>query len=551
MVPTTRRETIKVQAKRLRDLFDIDLTTAKYVLARGPYGCADWGDLSVRLDQESSLQGPLQLAELPESPGGTAYLAKHLCPLAASVSQLIITNRNLPELCEALRQVFAVPGNPVALPDVLQSISPSEWLPTDIGPDPLAVIQSHICVNGVDLLLLGTRIFWPRLFSFDAEITVEPVTAEPFGHDLKIMWEVAPWYQASRDYLFEYQCGDDWDDLPDFLEPLIPECARMQQHARWLAQCLKGWSQERHYNDEGEEFIPFLYQGHAYLVFGVPCTEPVIRPPLRRQYIQFPDEDRSHYQVILLSGQLLQIEMLIVPKPARYQDCYYADYHQALCNGLLGGAAAAGWISAPLHGWGDLLFFSPACRVTLESQLRVEIKPEPNETLLTLQTDNPDLAIEVLKRVHKRDFICYEHATFGAHYAMRIDLPADHASVDLSMSMNCIEQTVFHSAHLITRRVIQNDGDKQMLYCDIEPALLKLVERQPLKLLKKAIREGQILRVQGLSEQLQTAPTLQASGPAFGPTSNGAAAPPSLEESLFNGDGELSFHSIRYQRSNF
>lgn len=548
MVPTIRRETIKMQAKRLRDLFDIDLTTAKYVLARGPYGCADWGDLCARLDQESPLQGPLQLVELPQSPSAAAYLAKHLCPLAASVSQLIITNRNLPGLCEALRQVFAVPGNPVALPDVLQTITPSEWLPTDMGPDPLAVIQSRVCVNGVDLLLLGTRIFWPRLFVFDAEITVEPVTAEPFGDDLKIMWEVAPWYQASRDYLFEYQCGDDWDDLPDFVEPLIPECPRMEQHARWLAHCLKGWSQERHYNDEGEEFIPFLYHGHAYLVFGVPCAEPVMHPPLRRQYIQFPDEDSSHYQVILLGGQLLQIEMLIVPKPAQYQDCYYADYHQALCNGLLGGAAA-GWISAPVHGWGDLLFISPACRFTLECQLRVEIKPEPNETLLTLQTDNPNLAMEVLERVHKGDFIRYDHATFGAHYAMRIDLPADHACVDLSLSMNCIEQTVFQSAHLITRRVIQNDGDKQILYCNIEPALLKLVERQPLKLLKKAIREGQVLRVQGLSERLQAAPTLQASGSMFDPTSGGVANP--LEGSLFDGDEELSFHSIRYQRSNF
>jgi len=549
MVPTTRGETIKVQAKRLRDLFDIDLTTAKYVLARGPYGCAGWADLCARLDQESTLQGPLQLAELPQSASATAYLVKHLCPLAASVSQLIITNRNLPSLCEALRQVFAVPGNPVALPDVLQAIAPSEWLATGMGPDPLAVIQNRVCVNGVDILLLGTRIFWPRLFAFDAEVAVEPVTAEPFGDDLKIMWEVAPWYQASRDYLLEYQRGDDWDDLPDFVEPLIPECARMRKHARWFAQCLKGWSQERHYNDEGEEFIPFLYQGHAYLVFGVPCAETVAHPPLRRQYIQFPDEGSNRYQVILLGGQLLQIEMLILPKPAQYQDGDYVDYYHTLCNGLLGGAAAAGWISAPLHGWGDLLFISPACRFTLECQLRVEIKAEPNETLLTLQTDNPDLAMEVLERAHDGDFIRYEHATFGAHYAMRIDLPADHANVDLSLSMNCIEQTVFHSAHLISRSVIQSDGDKQTLYCDIEPALLKLVERQPLKLLKKAIREGQILRVQGLSEQLQAAPTLQASGSAFDSAPSGVANP--LEGSLLDGEGELSFRSIRYKRSNF
>ncbi|MNT62015.1 hypothetical protein D3C72_1997000 [compost metagenome] len=132
---------------------------------------------------------------------------------------------------------------------------------------------------------------------------------------------------------------------------------------------------------------------------------------------------------------------------------------------------------------------------------------------------------------------------------MRIDLPTDHTSVDLSLSMNCIEQTVFHSAHLISRRVTQSDGDKQTLYCNIEPALLKLVERQPLKLLKKAIREGQILRVQGLSEQLQASPTLQASGSAFDTTFNEAVN--ALEESLFDGDGELSFHSIRYQRTNF
>ncbi|NYH11911.1 hypothetical protein [Pseudomonas moraviensis] len=549
MVPTTHRETIKVQAKRLRDLFEIDLTTAKYVLACGPYRCTDWSELCARLDQELPLQGPLQLAELPQSLSATAYLAKHLCTLAASVSQLIITNRNLPELCEALRKVFAVPGNPVALQDVLQAVTPSEWLPTNMGPDPLAVIQSRVCVNGKDLLLLGTRIFWPRLFAFDAEITVEPATAEPFGDDLKIMWEVAPWYQASRDYLFEYQLGDEWDDLPDFVEPVIPESARMQMHARWFAHSLKEWPQERRYNDEGEEFIPFLYQGHAYLVFGVPCTDPVLNPPLRRQYIQFPDEDNNCSQVILLGGQLLQIEMLVVSKPPQHQDWDYAEYHQALCHGLLDGAVAAGFSSAPLHGWGDLLFISPACRSTLERQLRVEIKPEPNETLLTLQTDNPGLAMEVLERVHKGDFIRYEHATSGAHFAMRIDLSADHTNVDLNLSMNCIEQTLFHSANLISRRITQSNGHKRTLYCSIEPALLKLVERQPLRLLKKAIREGQILRVQGLSEQLEVAPTLKANGTAFDPTSNGPANP--LEKSLFDDGGEVSLHSIHYQRTNF
>ncbi|MBS7596901.1 hypothetical protein [Pseudomonas sp. RC2C2] len=549
MVPNTPLETIRVQAKRLRDLFGIDLTTAKYVLARGPYGCTDWSDLCARLNEDLPFQNALQLAELPQSPIAAAYLAKHLRRLASSVSQLILTNRNLPELCETLRQVFAFPGNPVTLADVLQPITPSAWLPTEISPDPHAVIQSRVCINGVEMLLLGTRIFWPRLFTFDAEITVEASTAEPLGEDLKIMWEIDPWYRASRDYLLEYQRGDDCDDLPDFMEPQITECPRMLQHRHWLAKCLTGWRHERRYNAEGEEFIPFVYQGHAYLVFGVPCPETVTPSPLRRQYVQFSDDDSNRYQVILLDGQSVQIEMLIVPESHERQDWQYDDYHRRLCNDLLGGAAADGWISSPPGGWGDLLFLSPACDFSLECELRVKIKPEPDETLCTLQTDNPDLAVVVLERVHKGQLTYYENTVSGASYAMRLDLPPKPARADLSLSLNFIEETVFQSTHLIGRRVTHTDESGQALYLEIKPALLKLVQRQPLKVLKKAICEGQILRVQGLPEQLQEAPALQPDASVRESADAWASNP--LTEPFFDGEGQLLFRSINYQRDNF
>ncbi|MGK0149692.1 hypothetical protein [Pseudomonas putida] len=549
MVPNTLHESIKVQAKRLRDLFGIDLTTAKYVLARGPYGCADWSDLCTRLNEDLPLEHALQLAELPQSPIAAAYLAKHLRRLASSVSQLILTNRNLPELCEALRQVFAVPGKPVTLADVLQPISPTAWQSTDVGPDPLAVIQSRVCINGVLLQLIGTRIFWPRLFTYDAEITVEARTAEPVGDELKIMWVVAPWYQASRDYLLAYQRGNDGDDLPEFAEPSIVESPRMAQHRHWLAQCLKGWSQERRYNDEGEEFIPLLYQGHAYLVFGVPCSEPATSSPLRRQYIQFADEDTNGYQVVLLDGQLVQVEKLTPPKSADQHEWEYADYHQALCHGLLGGAAAAGWINAPATGWDDLLFISPACHFSLECELRVEIKPEPDETLCTLQTDNPHLAVEVLERVFKGQYIHYERAELGAGYAMRIDQPPQSTRADLSLSLDFIEETVFQSAHLIGRRVTHSDERGSALYLELKPALLKLVQRQSLKVLKRAICEGQILRVQGLREQLQVAPVVPPNASARQPSGAWESNP--LTEPPFDGEGLLLFGSVRYQRDNF
>ncbi|MFJ4430570.1 hypothetical protein ACIPZG_06295 [Pseudomonas sp. NPDC089395] len=549
MVPIAPHESIKVQAKRLRDLFSIDLTTAKYVLARGPYGCTDWSDLCTRLNEERPLQHALQLAELPQSPLAAAYLAKHLRRLAASVSQLILTNRNLPELCEALRQVFAVPGNPVTLADVLQPITPAAWQPTDLSPDPLAVIQSRVSINGVELQLIGTRIFWPRLFTFDAEITVEARTAEPVGDDLKVMWEVAPWYQASRDYLLEYQRGDEWEDLPEFVEPHIVENPRMSQHRRWLAQCLKEWSQERHYNDEGDEFIPFLYQGHAYLVFGVPCSEPVITSPLRRQYVQFADEDSSCFQVVLLDGQLVQVEKLTAPKSVDRHEWEYTDYHQTLCDGLLGGAAAAGWINAPASGWDDLLFISPANHFSLECELRVEIKPEPDEILCTLQTDNPDLAVEVLERVSKGQFIHYERTELGDSYGMRIDLPTQSVRADLSLSLVFIEETVFQSAHLIGRRVTHTDEHGPALYLELKPALLKLVQRQSLKVLKKAICEGQILRVHGLPEQLKEAPVVPPDVSAC-ESSDGWESNP-LTEPFFDGEGQLLFRSIHYKRDNF
>ncbi len=43
----------------------------------------------------------------------------------------------------------------------------------------------------------------------------------------------------------------------------------------------------------------------------------------------------------------------------------------------------------------------------------MEITPEPDETLCTLHTDNPGLAMEVLERAHKGQFMHYERAEFG------------------------------------------------------------------------------------------------------------------------------------------
>jgi len=76
---------------------------------------------------------------------------------------------------------------------------------------------------------------------------------------------------------------------------------------------------------------------------------------------------------------------------------------------------------------------------------------------------------------------------------------------------------------------------------------MALVECQPLKLLKKAIREGQICASKGCpSSYRQRQPCRPVDQRSIRPPTGGR--PP--EESLLDGDGELSFRSIRYKRSN-
>ncbi|WP_409314352.1 hypothetical protein [Pseudomonas putida] len=101
------------------------------------------------------------------------------------------------------------------------------------------------------------------------------------------------------------------------------------------------------------------------------------------------------------------------PQSPERHDWEFNGYHQRLCTNMLGDAVGAGWITSPAGGWGDLLFISSASDFSLECELRVETQPGPVETLCTLQTVNPDLAMEVLERAHKGQSTCYESDVSG------------------------------------------------------------------------------------------------------------------------------------------
>jgi len=56
------RENIVRQSKRLSEKLAVPLTTAKEILASGPYGCASWADLNARLESPSPHDESLILA---------------------------------------------------------------------------------------------------------------------------------------------------------------------------------------------------------------------------------------------------------------------------------------------------------------------------------------------------------------------------------------------------------------------------------------------------------------------------------------------------------
>lgn len=69
-----QRENIGLQAKRLGWLLDIPLTSAKEILARGPYRCDSWIDLESRVD--SGMAGPrmISLSLVGSEPSAMTFL---------------------------------------------------------------------------------------------------------------------------------------------------------------------------------------------------------------------------------------------------------------------------------------------------------------------------------------------------------------------------------------------------------------------------------------------------------------------------------------------
>lgn len=544
------QDTVNRQAKRLREQFNIDLTFAKQVLATGPYGCASWDDLCARLEEGLPSDGPLQMAALPESPSALAYLAKNLCVIARSISQHILTNRNLAGLCEALRLVFAVPGESIALADMLPNLRHSGWQPARIGPDPYAVIQSRSQVNGIELLLIGTRIYWPELFVFDSKIEADPKMAEPTGSGLRIMWQVAPWLQAARDYLFEYQREDNLEDDLDLVEPEITEDEAMLRHSRWFSECLCQWSQESHYNSEGEEFIPYLFQGQAYLIFGVPRSALSEPAALRSQRIKLPEGDDNRWQVVLLDHQPVCLEWLApAPTGKARRDWLYLEYHQDICNGLLRHPESARWATSAAGHRHGLLFVNPACQFSLRHQMKVDIEPEPQEVLFTLRTDVPELAVEVLDRIAARDFVRYAHDLFETRYAMQFDVTDGEDCHGLNLSLDLVEMGIVSRISLITSFWFQQES-RCILLLEIRPELINLVACHSLKMLKKSVLEGRVLRTKELDlhSRLDSLP-VEMEG-----VGEGVAWPEiSLNSEVFDFDVFHGAHfvRIRYSRDNF
>jgi hypothetical protein len=131
---------------------------------------------------------------------------------------------------------------------------------------------------------------------------------------------------------------------------------------------------------------------------------------------------------------------------------------------------------------------------------------------------------------------------------MRVEQPRGDHSKELSLSLDFIEPNVLQSTHLIHHRISYEDGNVQFLYFEIDPKLIKLVGRQPLKVLKKAVLEGLVIRADGLREQLDE-PISEPPGKTPEQAEEWVFSPP--EDAEFNTDDIIEVGTIRFKRNNY
>lgn len=498
------RENATRQAKRLKNLLDLSLTTAKEVLAKGPYRCSNWGDLCARLDAANPEDHTFLLASLPGPNASKSYFSKNIRQIARSLSQHILTNTNLAGLYQTLRNVFGISDEQVTLADIACSIKPMAWQSANIGPDSHAVIYAFASINGVPIKLIATRVYLPELFKFGPEITCSGKLAEPIGEPLMIMWSnPRAWYEAAYTYLTAPEDEENLElNLPN---DTLDEA--MERHKQWFMHALEIWHQESIYSDDGEEFVSYVGSEGCYLIFGLPCTQNVESGCPEVSKIFLPADVENDSEVILIDDQPLCIEWISVDRKSRTHDGDFREYFEDL-RGRVFSHEDCDLDLFYLNGWDTSFFFiRPASQFDIKQFLKVDFHPEAGEEVFVLKTDHPSIASTIFEMVAAREVMMYSSMAGYTNYVIETDVSRLHDIRSFSLSLDILGQEWQGGYNLSTTSIVSQESGRKTLYLSLEPRLFSLVDLVGKKSLKEAVQHGLVLhRPAGFGDILGHAP---------------------------------------------
>ncbi len=535
------------QAKRLRDCLQIPLTSAKDVLAKGPYRCGSWDDLQARIETRKASDHVIYLASMPTSQKASAYFSQNIDSIARSISHHVLTNANLLGLYDLAAALFSVTPTEHSLADIAASLPTSDWVASGIGPDPWAVMYRSAFIDNTPLLLVATRVYMPAYFNFRESVTAEPWLAEPTGEKFKILWSDAQqWYNAALTYL---TIDDDDLELTLPAEPNLD--LRMKEHKTWFELATSTLHGEGRYTEPNEDTpLPYLTSEGSYLVFGFPTSASTVN--LLNADPTAPYDSRRKDGLLTINGQAMCLDV------ARYIPDTMADPERAdddaktLMHTIFAHPACdIGLVSR--RETKQLLAIRPASYYDVERFLRIELQAEVGEEVLVLKTDEPSIALSVIEDVSRRNLQSFTSQFDNQMLIMELDVSRFDELSGFSLGLELRQAGYFHSAGLVGRTITSGRKGKRTLLLEISPTLVALIERLGKKIVSNAVQYGLVIRrPAGFTLELERVPKWTK---ALAPAREEVVE--SFERSPF-ADGDMPMFDIfrhmrriRYQRDNF
>ena len=482
-----------LQAKRLRKRLDISLTVARNLLAQAAYRCRDWTDLQRRIAVQAGHEACLTLAQ-PGAEEFLVYLKRNEVAIAREIGRRILANTNLAGMLETVRYVFAQREQATVLQDIVPELRASTWTSAGIGPDPHAVIEAYVCIDGQFIKLIGTRVYLPQFMNMPEHLTQRAPFAVNIGEPLSIMWsDPRQWYDAACTYL---DLPDDDESMQEFAEPEPVLDAAMRAHACWFQKLMRYWSDHGHYDIENDQFEPIVMGSGTYLVFGVPASRSrdTLPPP---SAINCADGDNPR-TLAHLDGHAICIESLTLDPATGRHDGEFPEHFESVRASLFQHASYRPSDSDRVY------FILPATRFDIEHSLKLEMRSEPGQEAFTIKTDRIELLELILRAVVDRKVEWFTSRSGFMRYVVTMRVPTDGFD-GFNAHLELRGADIWSNSNLTGVTYWGRTGTTWTVHVELHEELFALTNSLGMKAIMDAARDGIVLhRPSGFRISLKT-----------------------------------------------